>query len=213
MEVFQQELAYIFNAFVGIFVIVDPFAVIPVYISLTKDFPLAQEQAHVRRKATLIAWVILITFALSGMAIFKVFGITLPAFQIAGGILLLKFGLAQLSDSRDRVNPEEKRESKDRDDISVFPLAIPLLAGPGSISTVVLYSSKAHGEIRMISLVVAITAALLSCLVILKMARYLYRYLGKTGLNLMTKLMGILLTAIAVQFIINGLKQVVDTFL
>jgi len=129
------------------------------------------------------------------------------------GILLLKFGLAQLSDDRNRVNKEEKMESIDRDDISVFPLAIPLLAGPGSISTVVLYSSKASTDVRMISLMAAITLAILCCFLVLKMSNLLYKILGKTGLNLLTKLMGIFLTAIAIQFIINGLTTVVKSFL
>ncbi len=213
MDILQQELTYIFNAFVAIFVIVDPFAVIPVYMSLTQDIHNPKEHNHVRLKASLIALAILCTFAASGMAIFRVFGITLPAFQIAGGILLLKFGLAQLSDNRNRVSSEEKIESIDRDDISVFPLAIPLLAGPGSISTVVLYSSKAASDIRIISLLLAITLAILCCFLILKMSNLLYKILGKTGLNLLTKLMGILLTAIAIQFIINGLTAVVRSFL
>jgi multiple antibiotic resistance protein len=134
------------------------------------------------------------------------FGITLYAFQIAGGILLLLLGIAQLNADRRRVKTEEESESLERDDVSVFPLATPLLAGPGSISTVVLYASQAQGALQVSLLVVAIALALALSYVLLRFAPRLLNFLGRTGLNLLTRIMGIMLVAIAIQFVINGLK-------
>lgn len=199
-----QHLLFTFNTFVAIFVIVDPFAVVPIYLSLTEGYsPEALRQT--RRKATKLALAILCTFGLTGMGIFRVFGITLPAFQIAGGILLLLLGIAQLNASRSRVQPEEQYEGMAREDISVFPLGMPLLAGPGAISTVVLFASEAKGFAQLFGLLVAITGALGLSHLTLKGAPLLYKVLGRTGLNLLTRIMGVILTAVAVQFVLNGI--------
>lgn len=202
---FAQELTYLATTIVALFVIIDPFAVVPVYLSLTEKSSIA-ERRSTRRKATLIAMGILLTFASFGMGIFHIFGITLPAFQIAGGILLLILGLEQLHGKRQRVAAEEHKEGMEKDDISIFPLATPLLAGPGAISTVVLYSSKVDSVARMMLLAVAVIIALLASHFLIVIAPALTKVLGKTGLNLLTRLMGIILTAIAVQFFLNGIK-------
>jgi multiple antibiotic resistance protein len=199
------EIGFLLSTFVAVFVIVDPFAVIPIYIGITERFT-DHERHTVCSKATLIASCILIAFALIGTGIFKMFGITLYAFQIAGGILLLLLGIAQLNADRRRVKTEEESESFERDDVSVFPLATPLLAGPGSISTVVLYASQAQGALQVSLLVVAIALALALSYALLRFAPRLLNFLGRTGLNLLTRIMGIMLVAIAIQFVINGLK-------
>lgn len=205
-EIFNAELLFISTTFVSLFVIVDPFAVIPVYLTLSETMP-RSERVAMRIKATLIAFAILVAFILGGMAIFNFFGISIPAFRIAGGLLLLKFGIEQLSGQRRRVNPEEAAESLQRDDPSVFPLATPLLAGPGAISTIVLLASASTSPIRTLSLIVTTVLVLGASYIMLKFAPVFYRIFGKTGLNLMTKIMGIILTAIAVQFIITGIKN------
>ncbi len=200
-----QELSFILASFVAVFVIVDPFAVIPVYLALTDRFS-REERRTIRLKASLIACAILGAFGVSGMAIFDVFGITIPAFQIAGGILLLQIGIAQLNAKRARGRGIKQIEVQEREDISIFPLATPLLAGPGAISTVVLASSKSQGVLRHVELTVAIFLVMVATYIILKAAPILYRFLGETGLSLLTRIMGIILTAISVQFILNGIK-------
>lgn len=199
----NELMLYAFNTFVSVIVIVDPFAMVPIYLSLTERFSPA-ENRHTRKKATLIALCILVTFALTGNTIFNFFGITMPAFQIAGGFLLLIIGMEQLHANRKQVKQEEESEGLERNDISVFPLATPLLAGPGAISTVVLQGTKAASYLDLVFLVLAIVAALLASNLVLKFAPFFYRIMGQTGLNLITRLMGIILTAIAVQYIINA---------
>lgn len=196
------------STFVAVFVIVDPFAVIPVYLTITERFPKRQRVA-VCQRATLIATALLLVFGLSGMWLFDLFGITLTAFKIAGGILLLNLGVAQLSAERQRVRPEEESESQEREDVSVFPLGTPLLAGPGAISTVVLLSSRAKSISDYLVMGGAIICTMAVSYWMLRGAHYLFALLGRTGLNLLTRIMGILLTAIAVQFVVNGIKEVV----
>ncbi|MBI4404270.1 MAG: NAAT family transporter [Deltaproteobacteria bacterium] len=197
------ELIQFISTFIGVFVIVDPFAMVPLYLTLTERL---SEQAVIRtrRKATLVAMGILLVFALTGLSIFNLFGITMPAFQIAGGILLLLLGISQLNAQRSRVQPEERNESMEREDISVFPLGTPLLAGPGAISTVVLYATQAGNWLSRVGLVLAIIGAMAASYAVLKGAHYLFHILGRTGLNILTRIMGLILTAIAVQFVLNG---------
>lgn len=206
LELFKAEWAYLSGAFVTLLFIIDPFAVVPVYLTLTERFSEAS-RAHIRRKAVLIALVLLIVFAVSGMKFFELFGITLPAFQIAGGLLLLILGVTQLNAEKSKVTPTEQDEGLSRDDISVFPLATPLLAGPGAISTVILLVTKAESGIRFVELLIAITACMMIGFLVLKFSGLLYRALGNTGLNLLSRIMGIVLTAVAVQFVLNGLRE------
>ena len=201
----MEYVTYAAGAFVAIFVIVDPFSVVPIYLTLSHGHSKAEMRAT-RHKASWIAGIILTAFAITGMGIFNVFGITLPAFQIAGGLMLLMLGLEQLNAKRSRVKAEEEREGMVADDISVFPLATPLLAGPGAISTVVLYASSADSWRQLSGLVIAIVATIVSANVLLAMAPKVFAKLGQTGLNLFTRLMGIILSAIAVQFILDGIR-------
>lgn len=199
-----QEFSFFANTFIALFVVIDPFAVVPVYLTLSERFP-KPERAIIRRKATLTALAILFVFAATGLSVFKFFGITLPAFQIAGGILLLLMGISQLNQKRERLQDDEVEEAS-HDDITIFPLAMPLLAGPGAISTVVLFSSKAHSAMRISTLFAAIALVFLATYLMLKAGPLVLKLMGQTGLNLLTRLMGIFLTAIGVQFIINGIN-------
>lgn len=208
----QEQFQLFLNMLVAVFVIVDPFAVIPVYMALTDRFTSEQRQA-IRRKASIIGGSILIAFAVTGMGIFHVFGITLPAFQIAGGILLLLLGIHQLNADRTRMRDEEKSEGLEKEDVSIFPLATPLIAGPGAISTVVLFSSKGPAfGLNTGLLIGAIILVIIANHLILKFSHKLFRVLGTTGLNLLTRLTGIILCAVAVQFILNGLREALKTF-
>ncbi len=201
-----EEIIHFLNTFIAIFVIVDPFAMVPVYLALTERFTSDMIQTT-RRRATLIATGILLTFALSGLSIFRAFGITLAAFKIAGGILLLLLGIQQLNNQRTRVKPEEESEGLERLDITVFPLATPLLAGPGAISTIVLLSTQAKNGIRMVSLAIATIVCMFTVYQVLKIAPYLFQFFGRTGLNLITRLMGLILAAEAIQFILSGIAD------
>lgn len=207
-EFLQTEWGYLTSAFVALFFIVDPFAVVPAYLTLTERYG-DDARRHIRVKATVIATTLLVLFAVTGMKFFEIFGITLPAFQIAGGILLLVLGVSQLNAPREKVSSVETDEGLEKDDISVFPLATPLLAGPGAISTVILYSTEAGSVLRLAELIAAIVATMAASFLILHGSPAILRVMGRTGLNLVSRIMGIVLTAVAVQFLLNGLGEAI----
>lgn len=204
--IWHSEWTYTTGALITLLFIVDPFAAVPVFITLTERFG-EHDREGIRRKATLVALAMLLTFAVSGLGLFQLFGITLPAFQIAGGLLLFLLGIAQLNAAQKKVTSAEAVESRERDDVTIFPLATPILAGPGAISTVVLLSTKASSPLRRIELMVAVVVCLVACYAVLRSATYLQRLLGTTGLNLLSRVMGIVLCAVAVQFVLNGLRE------
>jgi multiple antibiotic resistance protein len=197
---------YFSVTFTSIFVMVDPFAAIPVYLLLTERFT-PSDVKKTRRKALIIASSILLVFALTGMGVLNLFGISISALRIAGGILLLKFALEHMMGSPEKIKHEEEDESKLKDDISIVPLAMPLLAGPGAISTTVVQSTQANNVPYFILLIAAILLVMWVTALSLRFSQYLFRLLGKTGLNLMGRIMGILIAAIAIEFIITGLRD------
>lgn len=199
-------LEYALLTFGSLFAIVDPFAAIPPFLAMTdRDTP-AQRQ-RMARTACLVAWLVLTVFAAVGPLIFRMLGITLPAFQIAGGLVLLLSSLDMLRAKRSamRETDEEMAEGISKDDIAVTPLAIPLLAGPGAITTAIVLSGHAHDWQRRAIFygLIAVVAAL--TYLILTVAASGARKLSPTILNIITRLMGLLLAAIGVQFILTAL--------
>lgn len=205
-DTFLSAVAYLFNTFVSVFVMVDPLAAVPVYLLLTERFSYSNVK-RIRRKAVFVALIILLLFALMGMGILNFFGISMAALRIAGGILLLKFSIEQMVEHPEKIKDDEEDESLHRDDISIVPLAMPLLAGPGAISTVVVQSTRANDSINICLLLLTIVLVMYATYVTLKFSRYLYKVFGKTGLNLIGRIMGILVAAIAIEFVISGLRE------
>lgn len=204
----QAEWSYFTGALVTLIFIVDPFAAVPIFVTLTERFSIA-DRSSIRIKATFIALAMLMVFAITGMKFFELFGITLPAFQIAGGLLLLGLGMSQLNATRRKVSSEEEDEGLAKHDVTVFPLAMPLLAGPGAISTVILLATKAGSLLRLFELLAAIVVCMVVVLLVLRSAHSLTRVLGQTGLTLLSRIMGIVLTAVAVQFVLNGIAEAI----
>jgi len=201
-------LEYTLFAFTSLFVIVDPIAIVPAFLSMTvRDTPQAQKRMALL--ASTVAAGVLIVFALAGKWIFQFLGITMAAFQIAGSILLMRIALDMLyaNRARDRETDEEVNAGAEKDDIAITPLGIPMLAGPGAISTSLILLSQAIGTTQHIALFVCILAVCLLSYVILRFAARTARLLSPLGLKLFTRIMGLLLAAVAVQFTINGLAQ------
>lgn len=208
MEV--KELAsFAVVAFSAIFFVVDPLAIIPVFLAMTRDDS-AEKKRRMARKAAIATGVTLLTFAVAGNVIFQIFGITIGAFKIAGGALLflLALDMMKATQSKVRVRPEEEEEGAQRDDIAIVPLTIPMLAGPGAIATTMVVTSKAEGRplhLAVIVGVIAVTAAL--TWLVLRSAVHIEKRLGTTGLNVLTRVMGLLLAAVAVQFVVDGIGE------
>jgi multiple antibiotic resistance protein len=198
------ELVLIFTS---ILFIVDPFAVIPTFLAMTvRDSP-EQRKVLARRGAWACA-VTLIAFALGGSLIFKIFGITIGAFKIAGGVLigLNALDMVQARPSQQRETPIETAEGIQKDDIGIMPLGVPMLAGPGAISTVMVLALGAKSTAATVTVYVSIVLTALITYWVLSAASIVERRLGQTGMRILTRLMGLVLAAIAVQFIIDGIK-------
>lgn len=194
----------------AIFFVVDPMGVIPIFVAITADDTEARK-ANMARRASLAAFGILTTFAVAGTFVFRVLGVTLGAFKVAGGILLLITAIEMLRASpvRTRTTPEEEHEGAEKEDAAIFPLAIPLLAGPGSIATVTALMGRAHQIVYAIPVVLSIAITCAASYAMLRAAGRIARLLGVTGLNVMNRVIGLVIGAIAVQFIFDGLR---DTF-
>jgi multiple antibiotic resistance protein len=201
-------LEFALLALTSVFFLVDPFTVIPLFVAVTADSS-ESERRQVARRAVWTCAIVLCSFALAGSLIFKMFGITLPAFKIAGGIILMGIGLDMLQarPSGTKVTPEETQEGASKADASIIPLGMPMLAGPGAISTVMVLVGEAHGVWQHGVIYAAILLVSFVSYLILAGANRVRRHLGDTGIRIMTRLMGLLLVALAVQFIANGLTD------
>jgi multiple antibiotic resistance protein len=202
----KEVLEFILLAATSVFFLVDPFAVIPMFLAITAESPELERRLMARRSAWTCA-IVLCAFAVAGSLIFRAFGITLPAFKIAGGIILLQIGLDMLQarPSGTKVTPEETQEGVTKADASIIPLGMPMLAGPGAISTVMVLVGESHTTWQHLVVYATIVATSFASFLILAGAGRVRRYLGETGIRILSRLMGLLLVALAVQFVANGL--------
>jgi multiple antibiotic resistance protein len=189
----------------SIFFLVDPFAALPTFLAVTAGQDNAK-RVRTARKASLTAFVILSTFALAGTYIFKLFGISLPAFEIAGGIILLLIGLDMLEAKRSATQEtgDEAAAAATKDDVGIVPLGIPMLAGPGSITSVMVLVGQAQSRWQMAAIYAAIAVTAAICWLVLGSASRVATVLGDTGIRILVRVMGLLLVALAVQYFVNG---------
>lgn len=202
------ELQVWLVALSSIFFIVDPLAAIPAFLAMTGGDP-EPKRRRMARQAAWTCWAVLSLFALAGSLIFKAFGITLPAFKIAGGLLLGLVAIEMLEARRSgtQESDAERLEGAQKDEIGVTPLGVPMLAGPGAISTAMVLMGQSRLWWHAIPVFVAIAVTALASFYILAAADRVRGRLGETGIRILMRLMGLVLTAIAVQFVINGLTD------
>jgi multiple antibiotic resistance protein len=201
-------LSHALVAFGSLFSIVDPLAAVPIFLALVGSQPRpAQNRTALRASAT--CFVALTIFALAGGLVFNFFGITLAAFKITGGALLFGVGweMTRAKPSATRGTREEAIEAETKDDVGLVPLGLPLLAGPGAIATVIVLVGKARGFEQRASLFLAITAVSATSFLTLRSAEPVSRVLGKTGINIVGRVMGLIITAVAIQFVIDGVHE------
>ena len=203
----DQYLQFALVTFASVLFIVDPIAVVPTYLVITQGQSPTQRRVTARR-ACVAAAMILVVFALAGSRIFGLFGITMPAFRIAGGLILWLVAMDMLHGNRStQEGVAEIAEGRAKDDVAVTPLAMPMLAGPGAISTVMVLSGQAHSTGQTIVVYASIALTLFISWITLRLAERLVKRMGQTGIRVMTRIMGLLLAAIAVQFVITGVRD------
>ncbi len=195
-------------SFVSIISVANPLATVPVFVSLTEQSTDA-ERATIAKKATVYMFLILAVFLLAGTYIISFFGISLPGIRIAGGLIILRAAWAMLTpgEGNRKMSEEDKESAKTKEDISFSPLAMPLLSGPGSIAVVIGLASEA-GSIADLGVVLA--AIFMSALLtygIFRAAPFTTKYIGPAGMSAITRLMGFIVMAIAVEFILSGISE------
>jgi multiple antibiotic resistance protein len=205
----KEVLEFSFVAFSSIFFIVDPLAAIPSFLVMTS----ADTEEKRRRMARQSGWTcffVLTVFSLAGTLIFKIFNITLPAFKIAGGIILFLVAIDMLQARRSGTQEvtEERLEGAVKEEIGVTPMGIPMLAGPGAISTVMVLMGQTKSWWQMVLVFTSIMITALASYYILAGANRVRRFLGEIGSRILMRLMGLVLTSLAVQFVINGLTDI-----
>ncbi len=205
MTAMLKEVLLIFTS---VLFIVDPFAAVPSFLAMTARDSAAVRRAMARRGAWTCA-VTLTTFALAGSLIFTLFGITLGAFKIAGGALigLNALEMVQARRSEQRETPAEQAEGIEKEDVGIIPLGVPMLAGPGAISTVMVLALGSHSRATTAALYGSVALTAYVSYLVLAAATAVERRLGQTGMRILTRLMGLVLCAIAVQFIVDGIKM------
>ena len=203
-----KTLQELFLIFTSVLFIVDPLTAVPTFLAMTqRDVP-AVRRLMARRGAWTCA-ITLTAFALGGSVIFRLFGITLGAFKIAGGVLigLSALDMVQARRSQQKETPIEKAEGIEKEDVGIMPLGVPMLAGPGAISTVMVLAGTSKSPVTTAGLYGAIVLTALLSYVTLAGAMRVEQRLGQTGMRILTRLMGLVLSAIAVQFIVDGIKM------
>ncbi|MFO1499130.1 MAG: MarC family protein [Verrucomicrobiota bacterium] len=204
----QSLVAFVLLAASSLFVIMDPIALIPAFLAMTTGDPPAQ-RARMAALACGVAAGLLVFFALVGDKIFRLFGITLASFKIAGSIVLLLIGLDMLQARRSLV--QETREEKDagaaKEDIAITPLAVPMLAGPGAISTAILLRAQVKDWTQEVALLVCIVVVSFLCYLVLRLAARGVGWISPIAMRIATRIMGLLLVAVAVQFTLDALAE------
>lgn len=199
------DTAFLITAFVTMFVVIDPIGLAPLFVALTHGMS-DQARRRIALRATIVAVVILLAFAAFGEALLNFIGISMPAFRVAGGVLLFLTALDMLFERRTKRR-EDRSEEDDSDDPSVFPLAIPLIAGPGSIASVILLMGQRPGLEGAVMVLGATGLVMLIVLAFFMISGPIGRALGKTGITVVTRLLGMLLAALSVQFVLEGLAS------
>lgn len=198
--------ALLLASFTSLFSVVNPLAAMPVFLSLM-DGHTDEEKVKTARKACIYMFFVLVTFLFIGVYILSFFGISISGIRIAGGLIIMRAGFSMMNpETRGRkLTDEDKEDAMEKDDVSFSPLAMPLLSGPGSIAVVIGFGSQASGSVDYIITTVAVFLTAFLAWGILRVAPWLNKVIGRSGMNVVTRMMGFIALAIGVQFVINGI--------
>ncbi|WP_174234455.1 MarC family protein [Sulfitobacter sp. SK012] len=201
------DTAYMITAFVTLLVVIDPVAIAPIFLALTPGMD-SEQRARIALRAVLVAGLILAIFAFFGKAVLDFVGISMAAFRVAGGVLLFLTAMDMLFERRTKRREDSSEVTdSEHDDPSVFPIAIPLVAGPGAIASVILLVGEKPGGEGLVSILGITAVILLIMYVMLLLSSGLERAMGKVAINVTTRVLGMLLAALSVQFVLDGLAE------
>jgi multiple antibiotic resistance protein len=194
--------------FIALFVILDPFAAVPIFLALTRSYS-ASERGRIANISALTVLLVLVVVTLIGETLLQTMGTSLASFRVGGGIVLLLMAISMLNGQTGavRTTPEEEAEAENRSAIAVVPLAIPLMAGPGSISTAIIQMQRSDTEFHALLVILTIMLVCVLLWLVLRLATIIGEALGHIGLNIINRLFGLILAAIAVEIMANGLRE------
>lgn len=202
----ESLASYSVLAFGSLFAVLNPFATVPPFLAMTQSNSRAERRAMAER-ACLIAAAVLVVFSLSGMRILNFFGVSVGAFQIAGGLVLIRVAFELLQGGRSlKVTDEEREEGTEKDDISITPLGIPILCGPATITAGILVASQALSWVHTGIVVAVIAFIYASIFLVLRLAADHFHRIGETPIKISSRLMGLILVAVSVQFVLDGIR-------
>ena len=208
------DIKFFIISFSTLFTLINPIGITPIVLSLTEGYN-SKKYLKTIKTSIFLAGIILFTFAIMGKVIFSFYGITVYAFKIAGGILFLRIGINMLEAkiSRTKSTPKESQEAIDNNDIALTPIGIPIIAGPGAITSVMILAAETNTITHKIIFYMNIIITLLTTLIILVLAKAISKKLGTTGLRVIERIMGMILMVVAIQYIIDGLDVVINTII
>ena len=211
IDFIHSEIQFFILCLTTFFTLINPIGIAPILLVMTERFS-KEEKINIAWKGSLTAFITLIIFSMLGSIIFNIFGITIEAFQIMGGILFFRSGfrMSEAKIGRSRTTPTEREESQESDDLAISPIGIPLIAGPGAITASMLLSSQTPQLYSYATLGVSIFLVLTVVYLILRNGDLLMKALGYTGMRVIQRLMGLVLMVIAVQFVINGVMSILS---
>ncbi len=211
IDFIHSEIQFFILCLTTFFTLINPIGIAPILLVMTERFS-KEEKINIAWKGSLTAFITLIIFSILGSVIFNIFGITIEAFQIMGGILFFRSGfrMSEAKIGRSRTTPMEREESKESDDLAISPIGIPLIAGPGAITASMLLSSQTPQIYSYATLGVSIFLVLTVVYLILRNGGLLMKALGYAGMRVIQRLMGLVLMVIAVQFVINGVMSILS---
>ena len=209
IDFIHSEIQFFILCLTTFFTLINPVGIAPILLVMTERFS-KEEKINIAWKGSLTAFITLIIFSILGSVIFNIFGITIEAFQIMGGILFFRSGfrMSEAKIGRSRITPMEREESQESDDLAISPIGIPLIAGPGAITASMLLSSQTPQFYSYATVGVSIFVVLAVVYLILRNGGLLMKALGYTGMRVIQRLMGLVLMVIAVQFVINGVMSI-----
>jgi len=203
-----ELLAFGVLSFTSFFTLINPFGTMPIFMTMTADLT-SQQRTHTARKASVVAFITIVIFAFSGQLLFNFFGISVNSFRVVGGVIFFLMGMDMLQARLGRVKVKESEVKNYVDDISITPLAIPMICGPGALTNAIVMMEDANTIEKKLVLIVSVSVVMLLTFLILFSSSKIIKVLGQTGVNVMMRLMGLIVMVIAVEFFFAGLKPII----
>jgi multiple antibiotic resistance protein len=204
----SETFAFGLLAFTSLFTLINPLGTMPVFMAMTSELS-EKERKRTARKASVVAFFTIIAFALTGQLLFNFFGISVNSFRVVGGVIFFIMGMDMLQARLSQVKIRDNEVKSYVSDISITPLAIPMICGPGAITTVILLMEDASTIPKKLTLFMSVFLIMLLTYVILYSSSKLIKLLGQTGINVMMRIMGLIVMVIAVEFFFSGLKPII----